>query len=264
MDQDSQKVTILTATRVIKYAVAIVPGVRYHPAMPRNRTLNYSLRPCEICGAMWEPKDRYQATRNTTCSKECSNRKLARNRRGKGKKPSELRRLTKVACAVCGQEVLRQNCHLKRVKKPTCSRRCNGMLRGQDWKQHAHKAARARTAQGRASYRKKMSGPSNPAWKGGVTYRHRKGNYVQVRYVRAPKWAKLMARKDGYVMEHRLVMAKRIGRTLLRVETVHHLDHRPLNNEDSNLELWPDNRSHKLAEHGRFAEGAVCRVFWPG
>lgn len=91
--------------------------------------------------------------------------------------------------------------------------------------------------------------------------RHRRGNYVQVRYVRAPEWARLMARKDGYVMEHRLVMARRIGRTLLRRETVHHLDHAPLNNEPMNLELWPDNRSHKLAEHGRFVEGAANRLF---
>jgi len=70
-----------------------------------------------------------------------------------------------------------------------------------------------------------------------------------------------MARADGYVMEHRLVMAKRIGRPLLRVEVVHHGDHKPLNNDPSNLELWPDNRSHKMAEHGRIAEGAANRLF---
>ena len=91
--------------------------------------------------------------------------------------------------------------------------------------------------------------------------RKRRGNYVQVRYVRAPADASIMARKDGYVMEHRLVMARWVGRTLLRSEVVHHVDHDPLNNARSNLELWPDNRSHKLWEHGRFVEGAACRVF---
>lgn len=102
-------------------------------------------------------------------------------------------------------------------------------------------------------------GADNPAWKGGAMLRNRKGNYVQVRYVRAPDWAKPMARKDGYIMEHRLVMAEWCGRLLTRVETVHHINHRPLENARMNLELWPDNRSHKLAEHGRFVEGAANR-----
>jgi len=73
-----------------------------------------------------------------------------------------------------------------------------------------------------------------------------------------------MARKDGYVMEHRLVMAEWCGHLLTRTETVHHLNHKPLENERTNLELWPDNRSHKLAEHGRFVEGAANRVFLAG
>lgn len=94
--------------------------------------------------------------------------------------------------------------------------------------------------------------------------RNRKGNYVQVRYVRAPAWAKPMARKDGYIMEHRLVMAQWCGMLLTRAETVHHIDHLPTNNPRSNLELWPDNRSHKLAEHGRFVEGAANRYYPEG
>ena len=106
-----------------------------------------------------------------------------------------------------------------------------------------------------------MTGARNPAWKGGATYRKRHGNYVSVRYVRCPLEFISMARKDGYVMEHRLVMATWVGRPLSREETVHHVDHDPLNNPRPNLELWPDNRSHKLAEHGRFVEGAANRLF---
>lgn len=70
-----------------------------------------------------------------------------------------------------------------------------------------------------------------------------------------------MARMDGYVMEHRLVMAKWCSYLLTRTEVVHHVNHDPMHNERLNLELWPDNRSHKLWEHGRFVEGAVCRYF---
>ena len=73
-----------------------------------------------------------------------------------------------------------------------------------------------------------------------------------------------MARKDGYVMEHRLIMARRCGYPLTRTEVVHHIDHDPQNNAPSNLELWPDNQSHKLGEHGRFVIGAACRCFLKG
>ena len=107
----------------------------------------------------------------------------------------------------------------------------------------------------------RLKGPTNPAWKGGVTYRKRRGNYVSVRYVRCPSEFAPMARTDGYVMEHRLVMAKWIGHALIRTECVHHINHNPLDNRRSNLELWPDNRSHKLAEHGRDVRGAANRSF---
>lgn len=106
-----------------------------------------------------------------------------------------------------------------------------------------------------------MTGPKNPAWKGGVTYFRKRGNYGMIKYLRCPSHLAEMARKDGYVAEHRLVMAQRIGRPLLRREVVHHEDHNPRNNRLANLSLWPDNRSHKLAEHGRLVLGAANRLF---
>jgi hypothetical protein len=62
-----------------------------------------------------------------------------------------------------------------------------------------------------------------------------------------------MARKDGYVMEHRLVMAKKLGRLLSRTEVVHHIDHNPSNNQEQNLVLYPSNAVHKRAEGGMCA-----------
>lgn len=163
-------------------------------------------------------------------------------------------------CAACGKEYQVYPRTLRRVKNPTCSRKCNGALRGREWAKHGHKGRASWTDQSRLSYSAKMGGEKNPAWKGGVTYFKKKGNYKGVRYVRAPEWARPMARADGYIMEHRLVMARMAGRLLDRTEVVHHLDHDPSNNEPKNLELWPDNRSHKLAEHGRFVIGAACRL----
>lgn len=162
-----------------------------------------------------------------------------------------------LTCPACKTRFRTRRCWAAKAKVPTCSRRCNGKLRGAEWAKHGSKGKAGWTASSRASYQLKMRGANNPAWKGGATYKHRHGNYVQVKYVRCPPNLLPMARKDGYIMEHRLVMACRVGRCLTRTEVVHHVDHNPLNNDPSNLELWPTNRLHKLAEAGKSVIGAA-------
>jgi hypothetical protein len=103
-------------------------------------------------------------------------------------------------------------------------------------------------------------GPDNPAWKGGVTLKRAKGNYTGVRYTRCPPEFLAMARADGYIMEHRLVMARWVGRCLLRTEVVNHKDHDPSNNTRANLELYPSNGDHKRGEVGRFVSGVHNRL----
>lgn len=169
-----------------------------------------------------------------------------------------------VKCAACGRPFQVFPRTLRRVKAPTCSRQCNGKLRGAEWAKHGHKGREGWTDASHASYREKMTGARNPAWKGGVTYFKTHGQYQGVKYVRAPDWARPMARADGYVMEHRLVMATLLGRLLTRAEVVHHRNHKPGDNRKANLELWPSNGTHKTAEHGRLAIGAVNRWCPPG
>ena len=103
-------------------------------------------------------------------------------------------------------------------------------------------------------------GAENPAWKGGVTTRRAKGNYIGPRYVRCPEEWRVMARADGYIMEHRLVMAQWIGRPLSRQEVVNHINHDPRDNRRENLELYPSNGDHKRGEVGRFVPGVANRL----
>jgi endogenous inhibitor of DNA gyrase (YacG/DUF329 family) len=197
---------------------------------------------------------RYQAARNQTCSAACKAVLIGAKAKGR---PAHNKTRATVACSVCGKPKEIPLAWLKRVKNPTCSRQCNGVLRGQEWAKHAYKASAARTPE---SYAKAaMRGAKNPAWKGGVTLKRPKGNYKGVRYVRAPEWAKPMARKDGYIMEHRLVMAQMCGFLLTRTEVVNHIDHNPSNNHPGNLELWPTNADHKRGEVGRFVTGVANR-----
>lgn len=98
-----------------------------------------------------------------------------------------------------------------------------------------------------------MTGPKNPAWKGGVTYIKRKGKYAfqSIKYVRCPQEFTTMARNDGYVMEHRLTVAMAIGRPLTRMECVHHVNHDATDNRLENLMLFKTNGEHKRHEHGQ-------------
>lgn len=171
-----------------------------------------------------------------------------RRRRTGTRKPLEECKGRTVACSACGKPVWKPDAWLRRVKQPMCSSKCNGTARGAEWGKHGHKGRAAWGPEAQASASAKMSGAGNPAWKGGVTYIQKKGNYAAIKYVRCPAAFLPMARKDGYVMEHRLIVATILGRCLLRAEVVHHEDHKPGNNAPENLSLFASNRDHKLYE----------------
>jgi hypothetical protein len=163
-----------------------------------------------------------------------------------------------LTCPVCRIEFFRSPTKRRGTRPPTCSRQCRGT---RDADLFAAIGAKGLAAQTPDSHRRKgQAGALNPAWQGGVTYKRPKGNYIGPRYVRCPPDLLVMARSDGYVMEHRLVMARWIGRPLTRTECVNHVDHNPRNNPRSNLELYPTNGDHKRGEVGRFVPGVANRV----
>lgn len=155
-------------------------------------------------------------------------------------------------CAHCQEPVRRPPSRVKRNAQTFCSRSCRSK---------AHVATLLANAyDSTGTTREPRYGSANPAWKGGVTYKRPKGNYVGPRYVRCPPEWLVMARSDGYVMEHRLVMAQWVGRPLTRSECVNHVNHDPRDNRRENLDLWPTNGDHKRGEVGRFVEGVANRV----
>lgn len=88
------------------------------------------------------------------------------------------------------------------------------------------------------SAKKRFSdGSHSVLWKGGK--KHRFDGYVAVWLPEHP------FAKSGYVMEHRLVMEKEIGRYLTREEVVHHINGRRDDNRIENLKLFPNGAEHQ-------------------
>ena len=206
---------------------------------------------CQHCRRPFETHTKEQAVRNKACGRACAAAMIGVA--NAGTKPPEMHKgKTQTTCGVCGEAFFRNTKHLRRVVIPVCSKRCNGKIRGAEWKTHAHKGRAAWTPESERALKIRFTGPTNPAWKGGLTYRNRKGLYATqpIKYVRCPVEFLSMARQDGYVMEHRLLVARAIGRVLLRREAVHHTNHNATDNAPTNLMLFATNAEHKAYEHG--------------
>ena len=93
----------------------------------------------------------------------------------------------------------------------------------------------------------RISGAGNPRWKGGK--QKDKSGYILVWQPNHP-----CANGRGYIREHRLVMEKHIGRTLLPTEVVHHVNGDHGDNRIENLMLFANNNDH-LKHH--FSKGSL-------
>lgn len=160
-------------------------------------------------------------------------------------------------CEQCENGFFKPEAWKRKAKHHYCSNACLYLARAARMKGQRQPQLDANPVTPEQRKAGALHGESNPAWKGGVTLRKRKGRYPSnVRYVRCPGEYIGMARKDGYVMEHRLIMAQHLGRSLLRSEVVHHINHIVTDNRLENLMLFASNAEHKRyeGETGYFKE----------
>lgn len=87
-----------------------------------------------------------------------------------------------------------------------------------------------------------FQGSKSPLWKGGRR-KHMKG-YIFIHQPNHP-----FAHRQGYVLEHRLIMEKYLERFLIPTEIVHHLNGIKNDNRIENLKLFFNENEHQKLHH---------------
>jgi ribosomal protein S27AE len=135
-----------------------------------------------------------------------------------GAKKNRLRVSVK-SCSKCGEAFVATN-----HNGDTCGKNC---------------AARGAYKRARSS----VKGENARAWKGG---RLKRKGYV---LAHAPEHPNVQGTTRTYVLEHRLVMEKMLGRYLEPHENVHHKNGIRDDNRPENLELWVKSQPQGVREH---------------
>ena len=152
-------------------------------------------------------------------------------RKGKdiGKKAST-NKFVWLPCEMCGKE----RWVLLRYEKPT-AKLCA----------HCSNTSRVFSELALKKIAQAHTGEKNFNWKGGRAI-HDKRGYILIKLY-PDDFFYPMAKKRGYVLEHRLVMAKHLGRCLHSWEIVHHKNHKPNDNQVENLQLVTDDRHKQIS-----------------
>ena len=110
--------------------------------------------------------------------------------------------------------------------------------------------------------REKNSGSGHPSWKGGRL--HSEGYIYLHRSLISPAETEQftsMFIKTGYILEHRLIIARSLGRALEKSEVVHHLHGIKDDNRLANLQvLDPVSHGREGSVRLRYLEGEILRL----
>ncbi len=129
---------------------------------------------------------------------------------------------------------------------------------------HPFKARRSLgdpSARSKAAYRRHFPngrfGEKASNWRGGHRLGGHNMGYIMQYVPNHPR-----ATKGGYVMEHRLIMEKVLGRYLLPAEQVHHINGDKKDNRIENLELMASRSEHAKAhkDHAKARFDAIKEI----
>lgn len=216
------------------------------------------VKPCEFCGVEFDatPSGRASNPPKRFCSRVCNNK-------SRGRKPIPPHEFFQRPCERCG-EIFDSTPSRPAYEPP--KRFCSACFHKGRAKVNRRRVEKACEQCGKvfeiyASWAKKVRCGKHTgrfcsrscAWESQkhprlIPHQERtdgtmvNGDGYVMRYM--PDHPTILARKASgskarsYVLEHRLVMEKKLGRLLLPTESVHHLDGNRQNNDPANLELW--------------------------
>lgn len=111
------------------------------------------------------------------------------------------------------------------------------------YKQSVLNSLKRTNTERRSSFDREYSCGKNHKW-------YKDGMRHQAGYLQVHRPEHRLARGDGWIFVHRLVMDEKMGGTLKSTDIVHHKDGDKSNNDIDNLEVYPSNGNH-LSKHSK-------------
>ena len=161
-----------------------------------------------------------------------------------------------VNCKVCGKSTEAYPSQAKRKKY--CSKTCYARALSEKMKGAGHflfGKTHSEATREKLRNRPVKRGPDNPRWKGYFLSRGYKLIHLETLSPEEQELFRPMATMTNktYIPEHRVVMARHLGRSLLPTEVVHHVNGKKADNRLENLELH-DGSAHKKEHWDLFKE----------